>query len=126
MTLPASNGRAQQPLEHAEVGFNLPALPVSGNGPLIAKSLPEETSRLLSRHMGRTSPLRRNDPHNAQLLVKKLMVAFPIVANVSQQCVERMSAMGLSRNTVEFNIVRLGPAINDHAEEQVRFDVDDR
>jgi len=49
-----------------------------------------------------------------------------IVTDVGQQSIERMSPMCLSSNTVQFNVVRLGAAIDHNAEEQVAFDVNHR
>ena len=49
-----------------------------------------------------------------------------IVADIGQQLVERMSPMCLSSNTVQFNVVRLGAAVDHNAEEQVAFDVNHR
>ena len=68
----------------------------------------------------------RNDAQHAEFVIKESMMMLRIVANVGQQCVEGMSPMRLSSNTVHFNVVRLGAAINHNAEEQVCFDVNNR
>ncbi len=68
----------------------------------------------------------RNDAQHAEFMIKESMMMLRIVANVGQQCVEGMSPMRLSSNTVHFNVVRLGAAVDNNTEEQVAIDVNHR
>lgn len=46
-----------------------------------------------------------------------------VVAGVGQENVEAMASVGRADQTMELQVVRLGPAVDDHAEEQVGLDV---
>ena len=73
----------------------------------------------------RQSALGRNDPEHAQFVVEELMMVLGVVACVPQQRSEGMSTVGLPGNAVELQIVGLGAAIDENAEEQVTAGVDD-
>ncbi len=49
---------------------------------------------------------------------------FPIVAYVAQQSLKRMTAVGLSDQLVEFNVIWLGTAVDHGAQEQVSLNID--
>ena len=93
---------------------------------MITKELTEESSRPITRVYCGTASLGRNDTQHAEFVIKESMMMFRIVAEVGQQCVEGMSPMRLSSNTVHFNVVRLGAAVDHNAEEQVGFDINHR
>jgi hypothetical protein len=122
----AADGRTEQSLEHAEVGLDLPSLPVLRDGPMVLEELTKEASRVSAGRLVRPTALGRNDPQHAQFVMEELMMVLGVIAHVGQQRIEGMSTVGLTGNAVELQVVRLGAAIDDHAEEQVTAGVNDR
>ena len=84
MTLAAADGRSEKAFEHAEVGLDLPALPVFHNGPVVLEELTEKTTRPVTRRLSESAPLRRDDFQDAQLSVEELVMMFGVVADVAQ------------------------------------------
>ena len=123
MSLAAAKGGAEKALEHAEVRFHLPTLAVLRNGPMVSKELTKEPACDLAWSLLRPSAIRRDDSNNPKVVVKKLVMIFGVVADIAQQSIEGMPPMCLSSNTVQFDVVRLGAAVDHDAEEQVAFDV---
>ena len=121
----AAKGRTQQPLEHAEVRLDLPALSVLGDGPT-----PTEFATVGSRGgvlAGGRRPAsnRRDDRANAQLLSQEAMVILGVVSGVAQQRLEGMSTVGLQRHTMELQVVRFGATVDHDAQEEMTVDVTD-
>ncbi len=93
---------------------------------MITKELTEESFCPVTRCFCGTASLGRNDAQHPEFVIKEPMMMLRVVADVGQQSVERMSPMCLSSNTVQFNVVRLGPAVDHNSEKQVAFDVNHR
>ncbi len=82
MTPAATDGQSEETLEHDEAGLDLPSLPVFRNGPLVLKQLTEEAARSVAGCLTGPTPLRRDDPEYAQLVVvEELVVMFGLVAH---------------------------------------------
>ncbi|MCK4624620.1 MAG: hypothetical protein KAV00_04860, partial [Phycisphaerae bacterium] len=112
-----AQGRAKQPLEHAEVSLHLPTLTVFGNRPMSIKDATEEASRLMVALFRRAAATRRNDTDHAQLVIKELMVMFTVIADITKQCIKGLPTISLVSEAVELDIVRLGAAINYRSQE---------
>ena len=119
MAIAAAKGRTEKTLEHAEATLGLPTLPVLRDGPMVLEQLTEEPSRPFSLCLRGTTTPGRNYPKHPELVIKEPMMMLGIVAGVGQQCLEGMSPMGLSGKTVQLNVVRLGPPVNDRTQKQV-------
>ena len=90
---------------------------------MVSKEPSKESACDLAWGLLRPPAIRRNDSKNPQLVVKKLVMIFGVVAHIAQQGIEGMSPMCLSSNTVQFYVVRLGAAVDHNAKEQVTFHV---
>jgi len=125
MALPAANGRSEKSLEHAEVRLHLPTLPILRDGPVVLEPLPAEAAGAFAGRLVGPAALGRNEPEHAEFVIEEFMVMLGIVAHVADQHIEGMSPVSLTSHAVELDVVGLGAAINNYAEEEVTSGVDD-
>jgi len=102
--------------DHAEDGFNLPALSVCA----AVKSLLHESAILASKRFGgRSAVLGRNRTADVVPFARKAMIGFAVIAGISENVLDGISVDRRSHGFLELVNVGRGAACCDRREDQV-------
>src|SRR5436190_11020633 len=115
----AAQERIEQTLEHREVCLDLPTLAVQFFRPVLVDELAVKPGAMVLLGLARAAALRRDHADDAQRLVEKTVVMLAVEAGVRRQRFEGMTGTRLTRDAVEFGIVRTGTDAREHRQAHV-------